>query len=142
MTDPYNSHSSPVNAAPEPAAPPIPTRMVMQRKTAQPKDWVAFINWAVVVVVVATAIYKHIPFGSVLFLLIPIAFALLSKQVIQSEVFSIVARAINGIFALLFLAKLLGLSPYAPALLSLSLFVILVAVPAFNVVFLSPAGEE
>jgi hypothetical protein len=30
-----------------------------------------------------------------------------------------------------------GLSPYAPALLSLSLFVILVAVLAFNVVFLS-----
>ncbi|GAB3105313.1 hypothetical protein [Lysobacter terrae] len=142
MTDPYNSHSSPVNSTPVPAPPPLPTRMVMQRKTAQPKDWVAAVNWAVVVVVVATAIYKHIPFGSVLFLLIPIAFALLSKLAIEGGVFCVVARVINGIFALLFLARLLGLNPHAPALLSLSLFAIVVAVPGFNVLFLTPKGEE
>lgn len=114
----------------------------MQRKTAQPKDWVGFINWAVVAVVIATAIYKHVRFGSVLFLLVPIIFALLSKQVIQSNVFCVIARVINGLFALMFLAKLLVLNPHAPALLSLSLFVIVVVVPAFNVLFVAPAGEE
>src|SRR5690242_12509757 len=116
MTDPYNTHSSPIISAPT-TPPPIPTRMVMQRKTAQPKDWVGFINWGVVAVVIATAIYKHVRFGSVLFLLVPIVFALLSKQVIQSNVFCVIARVINGLFALMFLAKLLVLNPHAPALL-------------------------
>jgi len=143
VSDPYNSHDPSLQTAAASTPPPLPLRFtVVQRRTGLARNWVSPINWLVAVVLIAIAISKHSSFGSTIFVLTPIALALLSRHAIESRAFCIIARVINGGFALLSLVKFLSLSPYASPTLSLTFFMALVVAPTFNVAFLAPKGDD